>query len=204
MIRNRSEFALSSHAFESVDRDSIAEDSIRRPKSFSYRKLNGEFSNDEANVDSATSAPNSSQKPIVGPKVEVYGFVSWTASFVACALFMAWAYLPDHILHKFDVYYYPNRYWAFAVPVYAIVAISFGIVMYVVGNLRDNEPLNSLSTIVDEFALPPPPNMGVCEVPPIYDIPIATVNDAMFGHARRQRRSTRRSHSATTTAPSQR
>ncbi|KAL1535825.1 phosphatidylinositol N-acetylglucosaminyltransferase subunit P-like isoform X4 [Salvia divinorum] len=31
-------------------------------------------------------------------------------------IFIVWAYVPDHCLHSIGIYYYPNRYWALAVP----------------------------------------------------------------------------------------
>jgi hypothetical protein len=40
-----------------------------------------------------------------------------------------------------------------------------------------------LCMILDEFSLAPPSNADVREVPPIFDIPLATVNEQMFGRS---------------------
>ena len=31
------------------------------------------------------------------------------------AVFLLWAYLPEHVLHDLGVTYYPSKYWAVAV-----------------------------------------------------------------------------------------
>jgi hypothetical protein len=163
MLRNRSEFALSSRVFVGDEHsdDSVAEETIRRPKSFSYRKLNEEWSDDmteskstgvcvcdDGNRKLTPSYFMLKKKPtkptfvcdvqdiktfkisqllvrklrfmdllhgqllllhLVGLRIKRVLFL---CNDTAChiALFIAWAYLPDHILHRFDVYYYPNRF----------------------------------------------------------------------------------------------
>ncbi|KAI9362766.1 hypothetical protein BD770DRAFT_309423, partial [Pilaira anomala] len=42
------------------------------------------------------------------PSYEYYGFVMYLASFVILGIYMIWAYVPDEILHRLGITYYPN------------------------------------------------------------------------------------------------
>jgi phosphatidylinositol glycan class P protein len=94
--------------------------------------------------------------PRASPKVptyEYYGFVLYLFSSFAFLIYLLWAYLPSPILHALGINYYPNRWWALAVPAYIVMVIIF---IYVSLALYNTEvltlPLNSLETIVDEAA----------------------------------------------------
>ena len=38
-------------------------------------------------------------------------------------LFLAWAYLPDHIIESIGISYYPNKEWAIVLPTWAILSL---------------------------------------------------------------------------------
>ncbi|XP_022759159.1 phosphatidylinositol N-acetylglucosaminyltransferase subunit P isoform X2 [Durio zibethinus] len=83
-----------------------------------------------------------------GPKPsEVYGFVGSITTVVATAIFLIWAYIPEHWLHSVGIFYYPSRYWAVAVPTYAMVIIILAIGFYVGLNFMSTPPPTSLTAM---------------------------------------------------------
>lgn len=61
--------------------------------------------------------------------MEVYGFVGWVTSRAAHFIHLAWAYVPDELLHALGATYYPDKEWALIVPVWlcvVVVAVSWG------------------------------------------------------------------------------
>eukprot|EP00434_Breviolum_minutum_P021721 symbB.v1.2.019173.t2/scaffold1559.1/size111769/6 len=51
---------------------------------------------------------------------EVYSFASYLASHLAFLVWLIWVFLPDEVLHSWGITYYPDKWWAVAVPVYLI------------------------------------------------------------------------------------
>ncbi|XP_011625766.1 phosphatidylinositol N-acetylglucosaminyltransferase subunit P [Amborella trichopoda] len=128
-----------------------------------------------------------------GPKPsEVYGFVGSITTVVATVVFLAWAYIPEPCLHFLGVTYYPNKYWALAVPAYGLVIVVSLMGFYVGLNFMITPPPTSVSTIFDEYTREPAPMIsshdGEQPIEPISDIPLQKINDLMF-------RSTKHMHS---------
>jgi len=99
-----------------------------------------------------------------------------------------WAVLPDSILHSLGVTYYPNRYWAIAIPVLLMVTLVFSFIIYFALNLMSTESIDSIYTITDNDALPPAKadeelQEDNASIPPISDIPITVVNELLYGKA---------------------
>ncbi len=61
--------------------------------------------------------------------------------------YIAWAFVPDSVWHPLGIYYYPNRYWSYATPLYLFILWVFSIVVYLAYNLINTEPLDSFYTI---------------------------------------------------------
>ncbi|KAI0020760.1 PIG-P-domain-containing protein [Xylariomycetidae sp. FL0641] len=94
--------------------------------------------------------------PRASPKVptyEYYGFVLYLFSSLTFLIYLLWAYLPSPFLHALGIYYYPNRWWALAVPAFIVMLIVY---IYVALAAYNTEvltlPLSDLETIVDEAA----------------------------------------------------
>jgi phosphatidylinositol glycan class P protein len=94
--------------------------------------------------------------PRASPKVptyEYYGFVVYLFSSLTFLIYLLWAYLPSPFLHALGIYYYPNRWWALAVPSFIVMLLVY---IYVALALYNTEiltlPLTSIETIVDEAA----------------------------------------------------
>ncbi|KAJ4837036.1 hypothetical protein Tsubulata_028291 [Turnera subulata] len=121
-----------------------------------------------------------------GPKSsEVYGFVGSITTVVATVVFLVWAYVPEPWLHSVGIYYYPNRYWALAMPTYAMVSVVLALVFYIGLNFMSTPPPTSLNTVFDEFSREPSNFVSFAvgddqPIQPISDISISRINDLMF------------------------
>lgn len=121
-----------------------------------------------------------------GPKPsEVYGFVGSISTVVATAIFLIWAYAPDRWLHTIGIFYYPSRYWALAVPTYAMVTVILAIGFYIGLNFMATPPPTSLNTMFDEYSREPlrsEPSVKGNQQPikALSDIGIDQINDLMF------------------------
>ncbi|KAL5724275.1 hypothetical protein ACHQM5_007555 [Ranunculus cassubicifolius] len=121
-----------------------------------------------------------------GPKPsEVYGFVGSISTVVATVIFLMWAYIPESWLHSMGITYYPSKYWALAVPTYAMVSVFLAIVFYIGQNFMATPSPTSLNTMFDEFNREHSTVAASLEeedqpIEPISDIGIDTINHAMF------------------------
>ncbi|XP_058104189.1 phosphatidylinositol N-acetylglucosaminyltransferase subunit P [Magnolia sinica] len=117
---------------------------------------------------------------------EVYGFVGSISTIVTTAIFLAWAYIPECWLHYLGITYYPSRYWALAVPAFAMVTVFLAIGFYLGLNFMVTPPPTSFDTIYDECSREPSSFVAAAEgaeqpIEPITDIAISHINDLMFG-----------------------
>lgn len=87
-----------------------------------------------------------------GKMKALYGFVAWIATHIFFALFLAWAYIPDSTLASMGITWYPDKYWALAVPSFFLVSIFAFYVLHWKYTRMNVAPLESLSTLVDEFS----------------------------------------------------
>lgn len=87
------------------------------------------------------------------PTYEYYGFVLYLFSTLAFLVYLLWAYIPSPFLHALGIYYYPNRWWALAVPAFLTMTIVY---IYVALAAYNTEiltlPMGSIETIVDDAA----------------------------------------------------
>ena len=100
-------------------------------------------------------------------------------------LFVLWAYLPERVLHRLGVLYYPSQYWALALPCHLMVSVAALYAAYWIYNLSRLPPLDDFANVIDEFSNAPDERdlaaRGQQErIPPIYDLPITHVNAVLF------------------------
>ncbi|XP_052175782.1 phosphatidylinositol N-acetylglucosaminyltransferase subunit P-like [Diospyros lotus] len=123
-----------------------------------------------------------------GPKPsEVYGFVGSISTVAATVIFLIWAYAPEHWLHSAGIFYYPSRYWALAIPAYAMVTVVLALGFYIGLNFMATPTPTSLNTIFDEYSREPSSFKPCVEgeeqpIEPISDIGINRINKLMFYH----------------------
>jgi phosphatidylinositol glycan class P protein len=104
-------------------------------------------------VKSARHAP---RVPRAAPKVptyEYYGFALYLGSSAVFLMYILWAYVPAPMLHQMGIYYYPNRWWALAIPCWLVALIIYiyvALASYNTGYLT--LPLHSIENLVDECA----------------------------------------------------
>ncbi|KAF2012705.1 PIG-P-domain-containing protein [Aaosphaeria arxii CBS 175.79] len=102
------------------------------------------------------SARHAPAVPRASPKVptyEYYGFAVYLASSAAFLLYIVWAYVPSPLLHQMGIHYYPNRWWALAVPCWLVVLVIYIYAALASYNTRYlTSPLTSCENLVDECA----------------------------------------------------
>lgn len=102
------------------------------------------------------SAQHAPLVPRATPKVptyEYYGFAVYLASSAAFLLYMVWAYVPSPLLHQMGIHYYPNRWWALAVPCWLVALIIYIYVALASYNTQYlTLPMRSCENLVDETA----------------------------------------------------
>ncbi|KAF2114980.1 PIG-P-domain-containing protein [Lophiotrema nucula] len=102
---------------------------------------------------SARHAPNIPRASPKVPTYEYYGFALYLASSAAFLMYILWAYVPSSILHQMGIHYYPNRWWALAVPAWLVVTVLYIYVALASYNTQYlTLPLSSCENLVDECA----------------------------------------------------
>ena len=102
------------------------------------------------------SARHAPLVPRASPKVptyEYYGFALYLASSAAFLLYIVWAYVPSPLLHQMGIHYYPNRWWALAVPRWLVALVIYIYVALASYNTQHlTLPMSSCENLVDETA----------------------------------------------------
>lgn len=102
------------------------------------------------------SARNAPTVPRASPKVptyEYYGFAVYLGSSAAFLMYILWAYVPAPLLHQMGIWWYPDRWWALAVPCWLVVLVVYIYVALASYNTRYlTLPLHSCENLVDETA----------------------------------------------------
>ncbi|DBB10161.1 TPA: hypothetical protein ACH3X3_001741 [Trebouxia sp. C0006] len=119
--------------------------------------------------------------------IEVYGFTAWITTGVAYGAFLCWAYIPERCLQALGISYYPDKYWALAVPSWICVAVVAAYWAYESWNESLVPPLESLSNIQDVYSKSPA-NLGLpsivqdCSdsVPPLADADMSIISRYMY------------------------
>ncbi|DBA86033.1 TPA: hypothetical protein ACH3X1_005561 [Trebouxia sp. C0004] len=119
--------------------------------------------------------------------IEVYGFTAWITTGVAYGAFICWAYIPERCLQALGISYYPDKYWALAVPSWICVAVVAAYWAYESWNQALVPPLESLNNIQDVHSKSPA-NLGLpsivqdCtdSVPPLADADTAIISRYMY------------------------
>lgn len=88
--------------------------------------------------------------PAPTPARSLYGFFMYLFSKTIFTIYIIWAFTPDCYLHLFNIYYYPLKYWATAVPIQVLVALTlFAFFIYPSSNMILTPHIDSLNTIED-------------------------------------------------------
>lgn len=123
---------------------------------------------------------------VVPPETEYFGFALYVGSSVVALAYMNWALMPRSWLQALDIYYYPSRWWALAIPsflvmtlVYIYVALASynkEVMTYAPDRLETITDIHAKmidEDLVDRYLFTP--NDGV------RDLPISRVNQILYG-----------------------
>jgi hypothetical protein len=189
-------FAVSRRRFRDARREVAANAAtdtpnraIREPRAFAFR-----FDHSLVRVTHRSRVPIAIVLPYtLRARTSVAG-----VSFVA---YLAWAFIPDDALESLGVYYYPDKYWALAVPVWLFALGLYAAWAYEGVNLlsvraEDDEdliaevggsiPVRKPTDAREETDADPPGS-----VPSIHDVPLEEVSRVLYrtpGGAQRVRK----------------
>ncbi|XP_043499643.1 phosphatidylinositol N-acetylglucosaminyltransferase subunit P [Polistes fuscatus] len=106
----------------------------------------------------------------------VYGYAMYIGSNLFFLLYLIWSIVPDYILNDYlGLSYYPSKYWAIAIPVWALTALAtFAFIIYPAMNLLMTPDIDDIRTITDNYAQRRKETTPG-GVPPVFDIPITEV-----------------------------
>ena len=112
-----------------------------------------------------------------GQQKAIGGFIGWTLVIAGMTAFVLWSCLDEATLHSFGVTYYPDKYWAVALPGFFTMAFLYYWSTYMLMYMRNTKPLCDMHCITDLQARGSKAELGTLSnvqssVPPIADIPV--------------------------------
>lgn len=110
-----------------------------------------------------------------------YGFMLYLGSYAVLTLYLVWAYVPTEWLHAIGLKYWPQKYWAIAIPVYVCIGIFiFAVFLYPGINYLLTPSFSSVRTIIDKHTIPVRSMKNNGGIPPISDISISEVCKILY------------------------
>lgn len=114
---------------------------------------------------------------------EYRGYFMYVLSAVAFAMFIVWILAPRAVLVAVGISYYPDKYWAQALPAYMLMLMLYlylSVVFY--NNEVETLKLNDLRVFTDEHAVYPPQPVDYLWKSPsgVWDLPTGLVSEVLY------------------------
>jgi phosphatidylinositol glycan class P protein len=116
----------------------------------------------------------------------INGFIFWMLSIAGLFMFIVWSSLEEQILHEYQFTYYPDKYWAVALPATFVMAFLYYLSTYFLMYMRNTNPLTSFYCITDSDArTTSKASIGSLadtnsSIPPISDIPVNVTSRLLY------------------------
>lgn len=92
--------------------------------------------------------------PAPTPSRANYGFALYLGCYTVFGVYLIWAFIPDDVLYSLGLTYWPQKYWAVAVPIHLLVTLAlFTFCFYPSVNLTLIPHLNDVRILKDEYSL---------------------------------------------------
>jgi phosphatidylinositol glycan class P protein len=119
-----------------------------------------------------------------GFRTATSGFIAWGLSWAALAMYVLWSSVSEETLHRMQFTYYPDRYWAVALPALFVMAFLYYWTTYMLMYLRNTKPLTDMHCLTDDNAKGAKMTLGSLSevsssVAPISDIPVSVVSKVL-------------------------
>lgn len=109
-----------------------------------------------------------------------YGFALYLASKTALVVYLVWAFIPNHWLTAIGQTYFPQKYWAIAIPIWVCCIIMVTAILYPAINMLLIPPMNDPRILTDSFARPPI-NIAQPEgIPTVSDLNLSEVCKTLY------------------------
>lgn len=114
---------------------------------------------------------------------EYRGFFMYVLCTLALTLFVIWILAPEWLLDHVGISYYPDKYWAQAIPSYLLMLMLYAYVMLTLYNIEIRTlRLDDIRAFTDDQAVYPlQPLDYVWKAPSgVWDLPIGLVNEVLY------------------------
>ena len=111
-------------------------------------------------------------------KKAIGGFVTWILTGLAMLLYLVWSVLDESTLQWIGMRYYPDKYWAVAIPAWVAMTFYFYLSTYFLTYMVNTDSLDSMYCLTDTKAKGGKASLGSlvdnptqASIPTITDIP---------------------------------
>lgn len=89
--------------------------------------------------------------PAPQPERGIYGFALFLSSLFCLVAYIVWAFVPDSWLHFVGLTYWPQKYWAIALPTFICVSIVLFEIFMCGYNLINSDAFDSVEIVENDF-----------------------------------------------------